>query len=129
VDDLNRRIKSLDAWLDEWGRRDERVIPSNYRPSSGNGSRLRAFNYAYRFVHDYPAVERGLLLAGPCGVGKAHLAAAIIGGLIEKGVPCLFYEVGALLKSLSRTSRRRCPAVTPWLSSIPATPPALTGRR
>lgn len=76
---------------------------SNYRASSGNGSQLRAFNYAYRLVHDYPAVGRGLLLAGPCGVGKTHLAAAIIHGLIEKGVPCLFYEVGALLKEIQES--------------------------
>jgi len=76
---------------------------SNYRPSGGNGSQLRVFNYAYRLVHDYPAVERGLLLAGPCGVGKTHLAAASIRGLIGKGIPCLFYEVGALLKEIQES--------------------------
>jgi DNA replication protein DnaC len=73
---------------------------SNYRPESNNGSQFRAFNYAYRLVHEYPAIDRGLLLMGPCGVGKTHLAAAIIRGLVDKGVTCLFYEFGSLLKEI-----------------------------
>lgn len=76
---------------------------SNYHPASNNGSQLRAFNYAYRLVHEYPAIDRGLLLMGPCGVGKTHLAAAIIRGLVERGVPCLFYEFGALLKQIQES--------------------------
>ncbi len=51
-------------------------------------------------MREYPAVERGLLLMGPVGVGKTHLAVAILQGLIEKGVPCLFCEFGALLKEI-----------------------------
>lgn len=73
---------------------------SNYHPTSDYGSQLHAFNYTDRLVHDYPATDRGLLLACPCGVGKTHLAVAIIRGLVEKGVPCLFYEFGSLLKDL-----------------------------
>ncbi len=73
---------------------------SNYHPAQDNGSQLKAFNYAFRLVREYPAVERGLLLMGPCGVGKTHLVVAILRGLIEKGVPCLFYESGSLLKEI-----------------------------
>lgn len=76
---------------------------SNYQPANNNGSHLRAFNYAYRLVREYPLVDRGLLLMGPCGVGKTHLAAAILRGLIEKGIPCLFYEFGALLKEIQES--------------------------
>lgn len=76
---------------------------SNYRPASNDGSQLRAFNYAYRLVREYPTEDRGLLLMGPCGVGKTHLAAAIIRGLIEKGIPCLFYEFGTLLKEIQES--------------------------
>jgi DNA replication protein DnaC len=76
---------------------------SNYHPANNNGSQLRAFNYAYRLVHEYPAIDRGLLLMGPCGVGKTHLATSIIHGLIEKGVPCLFYEFGALLRQIQES--------------------------
>lgn len=75
----------------------------NYQPASNNGSQLRAFNYAYRLIHEYPSVDRGLLLMGPCGVGKTHLAAAILRGLVEKGVSCLFYEFGALLKEIQES--------------------------
>lgn len=76
---------------------------SNYHPASNNCSQLRAFNYAYRLVHEYPAIDRGLLFMGPCGVGKTHLAASIIRGLVEKGVPCLFHEFGALLKEIQES--------------------------
>jgi len=76
---------------------------SNYHPVSNNGTQLRAFNYAYRFVREYPSVDRGLLLMGPCGVGKTHLAVATLHGLIEKGIPCLFYEFGALLKEIQES--------------------------
>jgi DNA replication protein DnaC len=76
---------------------------SNYHPASNNGSQLRAFNLAYRLVREYPAIDRGLLLMGPCGVGKTHLAAAIIRSLVERGVPCLFYEFGALLKKIQES--------------------------
>jgi DNA replication protein DnaC len=72
----------------------------NYYPVQGNGSQLKAFNYAFRLVREYPSVDRGLLLMGTVGVGKTHLSVAILRGLIEKGVPCLFYESGALLKEI-----------------------------
>ncbi len=62
---------------------------SNYQPASNNGSQLRAFNYAYRLVREYPSVDRELLLIGPCGVGKTHLAAAILRGLIESPLSVL----------------------------------------
>ncbi|HEV3467976.1 MAG TPA: ATP-binding protein [Pyrinomonadaceae bacterium] len=80
--------------------RKEACTLQNYYPAPNNGSQLKAFNYAFRLVREYPAVERGLLLTGPVGVGKTHLAVAILHGLVEKGVPCLFYEFGALLKEI-----------------------------
>jgi DNA replication protein DnaC len=76
---------------------------SNYHPASNNGSQLRAFNLAYRLVREYPAIDRGLLLMGACGVGKTHLSAGIIRGLVEKGVACLFYEFGSLLKKIQES--------------------------
>jgi DNA replication protein DnaC len=73
---------------------------SSYHPENGNYTQLRAFNYAYKIVREYPAVERGLLFAGGVGVGKTHLSVAILRALVEKGTPCLFYEFGALLKEI-----------------------------
>jgi DNA replication protein DnaC len=72
----------------------------NYYPAPNNGSQLKAFNYAFRLVREYPAVERGLLFMGTVGVGKTHLSVAILRGLIERGFPCLFYEFGSLLKEI-----------------------------
>jgi DNA replication protein DnaC len=83
--------------------RKEACTLQNYYPAPNNGSQLKAFNYAFRLVREYPSVERGLLLLGPVGVGKTHLAVAILQGLIEKGVPCLFYEFGALLKEIQES--------------------------
>lgn len=37
---------------------------------------------------------------GPTGVGKTHLAVAIVRRLIEKGVPGIFSEFGSLLKQI-----------------------------
>jgi DNA replication protein DnaC len=65
-----------------------------------NKSQSNALYYAKALVRDYPYLDRGLLLMGPVGVGKTHLAVAILRGLISKGVPCLFYESGALLKRI-----------------------------
>ena len=50
------------------------------------------------FVKEYPNVDMGILFIGPCGVGKTHLAVAIIRELMEKkGMPCLFYDFRDLL--------------------------------
>jgi len=81
-------------------RRHEECSLSNYHPATGNASQVLAFRQAYRLVREYPATQRGLLFVGPVGVGKTHLAVAILRGLVEKGIPSLFYEYGSLLKEI-----------------------------
>lgn len=73
---------------------------STYKPVIGNSSQLRAFTHSYRLVENYPGDGRGLLLMGSCGVGKTHLAVAVLRELLDKGVRCLFYDFGALLKAI-----------------------------
>src|SRR4030095_9511042 len=82
-------------------------IPKRYRECSFDNFKSEpgtlqdnALLYAKTLVLDYPAVDRGLLLMGPAGVGKTHLAVAIIKGLIEKGFAGMFTEFGSLLKEI-----------------------------
>ncbi|MDQ2921989.1 MAG: ATP-binding protein [Acidobacteriota bacterium] len=71
----------------------------NYYPK--HESQYFAHSFASRLADDYPAVESGLLFMGSVGVGKTHLAIAILRELIfKKGVRCLFYESGSLLKAI-----------------------------
>ena len=53
-------------------------------------------------LDDFLVIDgRGLLLVGPVGVGKTHLAVAILRELIERyQIPGLFYQFGALLRKI-----------------------------
>jgi DNA replication protein DnaC len=53
------------------------------------------------FARDYPAsAETGLLLMGPCGVGKTHLAVATLRQLMLRGHRVRFYDYRELLKDI-----------------------------
>lgn len=59
---------------------------------------------ACRFVEEYPVEKAGLLLMGTIGVGKTHLAVSIIKELmLNKGIPCLFYDYRELLKQIQNS--------------------------
>jgi DNA replication protein DnaC len=71
----------------------------NYYPK--NDSQYFAHSFASRLADEFPAVESGLLFMGSVGVGKTHLAIAVLKELISrKGVRCLFFESGSLLKAI-----------------------------
>jgi DNA replication protein DnaC len=80
-------------------RRYERCSFANFISEPGT-SQDNALLHAHKLANEYPAVERGLLLMGPAGVGKTHLAVSIIKDLIEKGFAGLFFEFGSLLKEI-----------------------------
>jgi DNA replication protein DnaC len=61
-------------------------------------ARLLAESFARDFLPGN--AELGLLFMGPCGVGKTHLAVAILRALLEKGVECLFCDFRELLKTI-----------------------------
>jgi len=62
-----------------------------------------AVNDCQSIVREYPILEMGVLLMGPCGVGKTHLAVSTLKALIEKGIPCLFYDFRDLLKEIQNS--------------------------
>ncbi len=65
-----------------------------------HSSQKKAYELASQLSLKYPAVDRGLLLMGPVGVGKTHLAISILKALSEKGFSCYFCEFGVLLKEI-----------------------------
>lgn len=64
---------------------------------------LRAKRLAESFVDNYPAVDAGLLLMGPVGVGKTHLAAGLVKKLaLEKGARCRWCDFSDLLAEIKK---------------------------
>ena len=71
----------------------------SYQPT--DPSQKKAKNYVQSFLDKYPLVDVGLLLMGTCGVGKTHLAVALLKGvIIEKRDSGLFYDFRDLLRDI-----------------------------
>lgn len=68
-----------------------------------NMTQTRAYKLSFDIAMQYPQVEQGLLFMGSVGIGKTHLAVSVLKLLIEKGVTCLFYEFGSLLKEIQNS--------------------------
>jgi DNA replication protein DnaC len=43
---------------------------ANYHPAANSGTQLRAYNYAFKLVNEYPVIDRGLLLMGQSASAK-----------------------------------------------------------
>jgi len=88
-------------------------IPERYRDctlANFNDLKGRALANARRiageFVDAYPAVDAGLLLVGPAGRGKTHLACAILSELtLTKGAQGLYADFSDLLMKIQTTFR------------------------
>ncbi len=71
---------------------------NNYKPLTE--SQVFAHNHAQKFIKDFPAVSSGLLFMGPVGIGKTHLAVAVLKHLSELGFYCYFCDFNALIKEI-----------------------------
>jgi len=71
---------------------------------SHNDSHKDALKISKKFIAHYPAQDVGLLFIGPCGVGKTHLAAAILAELVtKKKAAGVFYDFRDLIRDIQAT--------------------------
>jgi len=107
-----RRVVRCDCWRDQVGhkRLAEANIPKRYQHctlgnfTAYNESLERAVAQARRLAEAYPSIAGGLFLEGQPGVGKTHLAAAVLKQVIQTtGARGLFYDTRDLLRIIRST--------------------------
>ncbi|MBM3819075.1 MAG: DNA replication protein DnaC [Acidimicrobiia bacterium] len=69
-----------------------------------NEKLIRAVETARRFVEAFPVVDRGLMLIGPPGIGKTHIAVSVLQQVIRRtGAHGLYYDTRTLLREIRST--------------------------
>src|SRR5690242_16777689 len=82
--------------------------PSRAEVDAWNRSLAQAKLLVERFAQEFSPVremqgEHGLLLMGPCGVGKTHLVVAALKEVVQRGHSGLFYDYRELLKEIQNS--------------------------
>ncbi|HXG88682.1 MAG TPA: ATP-binding protein [Vicinamibacterales bacterium] len=114
VDGVERVVR-CDCWRGDVVARllsDARIPPRFTRADLSNfehdmNTQRHAWQKANAFVEAFPVVERGLVLFGPHGVGKTHLAIGILKACVRtKGARGYFFETRELLRLVRDTYNR-----------------------
>src|SRR3981081_1676236 len=107
-----RRVERCDCWRDSISRHRlaDANIPKRYQHctianfTAYNESLERAATQARTIADAFPVVARGLFLEGQPGVGKTHLAVAVLKQVIQAtGARGIFYDTRDLLRVIRST--------------------------
>jgi len=107
-----RRVVRCDCWREGIGqqRLADANVPKRYQHctianfTAYNESLDRAADRARQLAERFPVVEKGLFFEGQPGVGKTHLAVAVLKDVVQKaGARGLFYDTRDLLRVIRST--------------------------